>query len=606
MLRVSSPLIANTGESGVPKWTEIFLAVSLYLVLTLIATYPAIRYLNVYPIGGGDTTQNIWNLWWVRLSMSRGNGLPFYTTMLYYPDGVSLAYHTLDLFNGWLAFPLQTWLRMGLPATFNTISLMTFVASGASMYLLLRSMTKSQTAAFVAGLIFTFSPFRMSRVVFGNLEVYSTQFIPLLVWFLARAAMTHQWRDAVGAACAMMLTAWCSLELAFGLGLLAIFLFAFDVSNTRHLMVKLKWWMLFGILAGVSVLVVALPMIHDYPDFQDQMDQYGAAVWNSADLAGFFVPDHQTAPLIERLAPQFITRAIEKMYATFYGNPHEKTVFVGYSVLAMVILSLSVTRSPIVRRWALIAVAFFVLCLGPVLHVAGQPVCPMPYTLFFHIPLVQFGRTPSRLALFLMLALAIIVGYGCASLEKQEGKWGKWATVLVGVLVFAEFLIVPVRLDSHVAEIPDYYYQLANEQQDGAILDVPVDLYGAQGPAGKYMLYQTVHHKPIVGGYISRTPSNVLRLFEEFPLLYQLRARIYDDDEPFIFSPDILAHGLEDLRALHIQYVVLHIDELSAEDSRVVGGALSALLPAPRYQDDRIVVWQLDVAATAADYSPSR
>lgn len=594
MLRGSRQSITNTDESESPKWAEIFLVALLYLVLALVATYPAVRHLNACLIGRGDTTQNVWNLWWIRLAVSRGNILPFHTTMLYHPDGVSLAYHTLGLFNGWLAFPLQTWLKMGLPATFNTISLLTFVASGSSMYLLLRSMTKSQTAALVAGLVFTFSPFRMSRVAFGNLEVYSTQFIPLLVWFLTRAAKTHRWRDAVGASVAMTLTAWCSLELAFGAGLLTIFLFVFDVSNVKHLMVKLKWWILFGVF-GTSMSTVALPMIRNYPDFQDQVDQYGAAVWNSADLAGFFIPDNATAPLVKRLGLEFVTQTIEKVYATFYGNPHEKTVFVGYSVLAMVIISLSVTRSSIVRRWSLIAVAFFVLCLGPVLHIAGQSVCPMPYTLFFHIPLVKFGRTPSRLAIFLTLALAIIVGYGCAYLEKQREKWTKWMTVLVGVLVFAEFLIAPVHLDNHVAEIPDYYYQLANENQDGAVLDVPIDLYGAQGPAGKYMLYQTVHQKPIAGGYISRTPSKVLRLFES-PLLYQLRARIYADDEPFVFSPDIMTCGLEDLHSLRVQYVILHKDELSVDDSQVINRALLALLSAPEYQDNRIIVWQLDMA----------
>jgi len=258
----------------------------------------------------------------------------------------------------------------------------------------------------------------------------------------------------------------------------------------------------------------------------------------------------------------------------------------------MTVVSLFVARSAITRRWLIVAAVFFVLCLGPVLHVTGNPLCPMPYGLFSLLPLVKFGRTPSRLAIFLMLALAIIVGYGCATLERRW-RWFKWITILVGALIFVEFLIVPMRLDIRAAAVPAYYYQLAREDGELAVLDVPIDLYGAQGPAGDYMLYQTVHQKPIVGGYISRTPRKVLRLFER-PFLYQLRARIYNDDQPYLFSPEAMAQGLEDLRSLNIQYVILHKNKLSVEESRVVSMALVTLLSDPEYEDDAITVWRFD------------
>ncbi len=574
------------------QWFEASIAALLYSFLTLIATYPAVRFLNSRLIGDGDTVQNIWNLWWMRWDVSQGNVFPFYTTMLYHPDGVSLAYHTLAPFNGWLAIFLQTSLGMGLPLTFNVIAFLTFVASGLSMYVLVCSMTGSPTAAFVAGLIFTFSPFRMSRVYLGNLEVYSTQFVPLLAWFLARMNQTRRWRDAVGAAVALSLTGWCSLELAFGTGILTVFLFAFDLYGAKQLIMRLKRWLLFSLLTCIFMLPLILPMIRDYHDFQDQADQSQASVLNSADLLGFFIPDNAIMSLIKRVEPLSVAQKIEQIYATFHGNPCEKTVFLGYSVLVMTVVSLFVARSAITRRWLIVAAVFFVLCLGPVLHVTGNPLCPMPYGLFSLLPLVKFGRTPSRLAIFLMLALAIIVGYGCATLERRW-RWFKWITILVGALIFVEFLIVPMRLDIRAAAVPAYYYQLAREDGELAVLDVPIDLYGAQGPAGDYMLYQTVHQKPIVGGYISRTPRKVLRLFER-PFLYQLRARIYNDDQPYLFSPEAMAQGLEDLRSLNIQYVILHKNKLSVEESRVVSMALVTLLSDPEYEDDAITVWRFD------------
>lgn len=227
------------------------------------------------------------------------------------------------------------------------------------------------------------------------------------------------------------------------------------------------------------------------------------------------------------------------------------------------------------------------------MHIAGRPVLsPMPYELFFHLPLLKFGRSPSRLAIFLMLALAIIVGYGCAALERRWRRF-KWVTVLIGALIFVEFLIIPMRLDNRAVAIPAYYDQLAREDHELAVLDIPIDLYGAQGPAANYMLYQTVHQKPIVGGYISRTPYELLWLFER-PLLSQLRVRIYDDAEPYVFSPDIMARGLQDIHSLDVQYIILHKNELSIENSQIVRTALITLLSNPEYEDNTIVVWQLD------------
>jgi hypothetical protein len=578
---------------------EICGVILLYLLLTLIATFPAVKSLNTRFIGGGDTLVNAWNLWWIRWAVTCKGQAPFHTSMLYHPDGVSLAYHTLNLFNGCLAILFQTVLGLNLITTFNVISLLTFVASGLSTFVLVRSMTGSPTAGLVAGLIFTFSPYRVGRVSFGNLDLYSTQFIPLLVWFLTRMNQTHQWRYAMGAAIALSLTGWCSLELGFGTGILTVFLFVLDLYGTKLLMVRLKRWFLFALLTCVFMSPFILPMARDYPSFQDQTDQSEASASNSADLLGFFIPDNATQPLIKRVGPGLIAREIDRIYATFYGNPSEKTVFLGYSVLAMTIISLCVVRSNAVRRWLLIAIMFFVLCLGPVLRVAGRAVLsPMPYALLFRLPLLKFGRSPSRLAIFLMLAVAIITGCGCAALERRW-EWFKWVTILIGGLIFAEFLIIPLRLDSRAVSIPAYYDLLAEKNQKLAILDIPIDLYGAQGPAPQYMLYQTVHQKPIVGGYISRTPTRLLQMLER-PFLYQLRARVYNDAEPYEFSPGVVAQGLEDLHSLNVQYIILHKSELSAEDCQTVRLALGALLSEPVHEDGAIVVWRLDAAVDNA------
>lgn len=577
-----------------PWWLEAAVVLACYSLLTVIATYPAIRFLDTRLMGSGDTLHNMWNLWWTRWAAAHGNFYPLHTSMLYHPDGVSLAFHTLQLFNGWLAVVCGTVLSM--TETYNFISLLTFVGSGLAMYTLVRSATGSRMAALVAGIIFTFSPFRMSRVFYGNSNLYSTQFIPLVVWSLARMSKDHRRRYAIGAAVLFWLTAMCSLDLAAGTGILVVMLFAFDMWDMRGRTLRLKNWGLFALVTGALMCSVVLPMVWDVEQFLHESGRVAQPVAGSADLVGFFVPDATVTPSVLRFGSPAVARGIQRVYAQFGGNPCEKTVFLGYTVLAMTALSVGLARSSAVRRWLVIAGVFFLLCLGPIVRVGGLDTLPnIPYMLLHKLPLYGLAAGPSRLAGFLMLSLAMVVGHGCAALQRRIA-WGGWATALVGLVIFVEFLMVPLRLDARVADVPSYYYDLAKQDVSGAILDVPVDVYGAQGPASEYMLYQTVHHHPIVGGYISRTPEQALRVFE-LPLIHELRARIYDDRQPYAFVPEVIAGGLEDLRSLNVEYVILHYDQLSDGDGRLVRATLSALLGDAEYEDNIIAVWRVPQGA---------
>lgn len=575
---------------------EAILVFFLFTLLTLIATFPLLLHFDVAVIGGGDTSQNAWNLWWVQQGLSRGELFPYDTQAIYHPLGISLAYHPLGVLNGWISFFLQG-LGLSLVSTYNAITVLTFTGTGLTTYFLVASLTQNRGAALVAGIIFTFAPIRMSRLFFGNLEMYSTQFIPLMVLFFLVMLKTGRHRYAFLASLFFAMTAWCSLYLAYGAGLLIVMLFISGLISARTdlriwLWTQSKALLLFAITTLILVLPVILPMGLNYSDFQDQSDQMAAATSNSADLLGFFVPDRTTDPLSVRFSPSFRS-FVENTYATFYGNPAEKTVFLGYTVIATVLVSLFMVRRKGFLQWQIMAAIFFLLCLGPVLHIGGQQLLShLPYEWLGSIPFVSFGRSPSRFAIFLMLALAVISGYGLATLERKNKSF-RWLTLTMGILIFMEFLIVPVRMDMRFAQIPSFYSALAEieNQTNWAILDVPVDLIGAQGPAGEYMLYQTSHQKPIVSGYISRTPTHITQIFES-PFIYELRARIYGDTAPFDLDETFFAQAPLELRRLNIEYVVLHRWTLNPLDFDTLSVAFTALLADPIYEDDQITVWR--------------
>jgi len=164
-------------------------------LLTLVMTYPLIRrFTSAIPGDGFDGWQNYWNLWWVRQALLVEHTHPWFTDMLYAPVGVSLLFHTLNLFNGLTTLPIQ--LAWGLFPAYNSAVLFSFAMSGLGAYLLARTVLgprSSRLAAFAAGIIFTFSPFHIAHLL-GHMQVISMEWVPFFALYLLRA-VESEWAN---------------------------------------------------------------------------------------------------------------------------------------------------------------------------------------------------------------------------------------------------------------------------------------------------------------------------------------------------------------------------------------------------------------------------
>ena len=97
------------------------LPIGLYLLLTLVMTFPLILGFFDHVIGdGGDAWQNIWNYWWTQHALFSFHN-PYSTPLLYAPYGASLYLHSLNLFNGLVSLPLQV--LFGPIAAYNFVVL---------------------------------------------------------------------------------------------------------------------------------------------------------------------------------------------------------------------------------------------------------------------------------------------------------------------------------------------------------------------------------------------------------------------------------------------------------------------------------------------------
>jgi hypothetical protein len=597
-----------------------------YLALTLLLSWPlAANFTTAIPGDGFDGWQNYWNLWWMREAVLCLQTSPFFTYLLYYPTGASLLFHTLNPFNGLLTMPLQ--LLGGVAVAYNLVVLFSFVVGGFGAYLLAlqtlawtgqeRGPARSmRLAAFVAGIVYTFSPFHFAHLL-GHMQVLSLEWLPFYVLYLLRAWQSPQrrWGDALKAGFFLALTGLCDWYYVLYLLLftaLAVVYFACRRARMWGAGAVSNWGYLLAVplivllLFAVALSPLLVPMVLEARGGEYLIPDPTHGLILSADLLAFFTP------------PQFHPlwgQAARAMSDRFASPPSEHTVFAGYVPLLLGLAALvALWREPLARFWGLNLAAFFILALGPVLHVGGRTdflapglEIPLPYRLVnAAIPFMYLVRSLSRFDVMVMLSLGVLVALGLrwlsACLENSFGGFARhgfghgytdWRaairvirgkSVLGFCLIFIclEFLAVPYPLSP--IDTPPFFHELAQEPGQFAVVALPMDW-----DRPNVLLYQTVHGKPLISAYTSRT--NPLSIVERTPLFQHWRFL-----GPDIIEADLGAIGIGVLNTFDVRYVVLDMWQMPPGPEREATLAITerALAGAPlAYEDGRLVVYRV-------------
>ena len=156
-----------------------------YGALTIALTYPlALHWRTRLPGNDHDAWQNVWNFWWVRQALGRGQW-PWHTDLLYAPDGAPLYLHTLNILNGILSLPVQ--LALGPIAAYNAVVFCSFTLAAYFAYLLVRFVTGSAAAGLVGGCIYGFSGYQFGHYYLGQTNLLASEWLPAFVLCLLAA-----------------------------------------------------------------------------------------------------------------------------------------------------------------------------------------------------------------------------------------------------------------------------------------------------------------------------------------------------------------------------------------------------------------------------------
>lgn len=496
--------IAERGDRARPRAGGGLLATAGYTLLTVAATHPlAVRLGSAVPGDGTDAWFHLWNLWWVRRALLELHTNPYVCPFVYHPDGASLLFHSLALAPALVAIPIVG--LVGLTAAYGLLAAASFVASAEGARRLFLEVAGDdgsparRLAAFLCGAFFAFSAYRFTHLL-GHLDLLSTFVLPFSALHLVRTWRRPGWKDPLAASLWLAVTPLCAwyywLHLVFLTG--ALLLLGAIVERGRRDLVAAERRVAAALAASlVWIAPLLVPMLRRGAAAGALPAPGAAALASSADLLGFVVPS-PLHPLVGPVVQPLWHRLIGA------GNRTEAVVFLGFVPLA-----LAAWAPPGVerRRWAAVLVAFLVLALGPVLHVAGATatIGGRPLALPYHylveraLPFASVLRAPSRFVAVATLALALLAGMGASRWLARRAAPRAAAALLVA-LAIAENAVVP--FPSSAASASALYERLRADPRDAAILEVPIADDPARFP--RRMLLQTIHQKRVFGGYLSR------------------------------------------------------------------------------------------------------
>ena len=503
-------------------------ATLVYAALTIALTWPFAAQLHL--MDAGDSAFFAWEIGWeVHALETDPAQLPH--ANIFWPLRYTLGLDEPVLGTTLLGAPLALFTNDAV-LLYNVVRLLTFLASALAAYALARELGAGEWIALLAGALFAFSPIRTDQL--AHLSTLGTQWWPLAVLFVIRFAKGDRTRDALLAALFFVLA-----FLACGYhGVIA----AAVMPPVLLVLFWRRWdrWQkgaLAGLLAGLALLPVyllhrqALEPEH-YARGTEETVQYAASLetflatssWNRL-YAPLTDPFRIEGP--NKLFPGLVVPALVAVAAAVAVRRKQRP---GREAIAL----------------AVMLVAAALVALGPRVRAFGHDLGPGPWALLRELfPLFRNIRVTSRAGVFIALPLVMLAAM---ALQKLRPKAAGLA--LLALAAMAETVIAPIpmptwsrQVDSR-KEAPAVYRWLAQLPGRDPIVELPMlDVYGLRRrPAfheSVYMVWSTLHWKPLANGYAGIEPREYVALREA--------ARFFPAEDV-----------LQRLRAMGVRYVIVH------------------------------------------------
>jgi hypothetical protein len=270
-----------------------------------------------------------------------------------------------------------------------------------------------------------------------------------------------------------------------------------------------------GAAAFVAGGFAAAPVLaaHSVGDAMDAPPIFWRTGPQGADLLALILP-HANHP--------FMPDMVRGWLAAHPGGLIEQSA--SLSLVALLVIAGAIWRTSWRPswRWSAAAIAFALMSMGPFVFVAGVNThIPTPWALLRYVPLISDARMPSRMAIVATMAVAMIFAAALNAWTTRAPRRRAWILVGVAALLWVDLMPAPRTL--FAAGVPSLYSRIAADPRPITVLALPTGVRDGLASLGNFtahsQFFQTVHGKPIVGGYLSRTTPARREAFQDHPVL---------------------------------------------------------------------------------------
>ena len=502
------------------------------LALAVLHTWP----LAANPGGlsrhdNADTMLNEWAVAWVAHQAPRAP-LHLFDANIFFPEPRTLAFSEHLVVQGAMAAPVS-WLGASPVLAYNLLVVAGLALSAWAMWVVVRRWTGSTAAGAVAGSLLAFNAHTLTRL--PHVQALHLEFLPFVLLALDNLLVRRRVRDAVMLGVAAALQALTSnYLLVFTAVAVAVAALARGAEWVRPAPGRTA--ALFTLASGIGALLVA-PFL--YPYYAAQHEQ---GLTRTLDEVARYSSTWR----------DYLSTAGRLHYAWWSHRFAEGTtaLFPGAAATALALIGLLAApgwRDPRIRMVAAIGVVGLALSFGPAL--------PGYSALYRWVPLLQGVRGAARFGFLLLVAVAVLAGYGVAAIHARVGSGRRWPAMvaLIFVAVNAEALRAPLTFRPFTG-IPRIYQSL-RDPSVAAVAEFPFYTPATILRNAPYVLNSTAYWKPLVNGYSGFVPRRY--------------AGIADALRGF---PDERSHA--QLVALGVTHVVVHLDAFG-ERAAAMHAALS-------------------------------
>jgi len=447
------------------------------------------------PLGRADAMLTSYMLAWSSHAL-RTNPLGLFDANVFHPLRWTFAFSENLVASGLLVTPIDLVWRNPV-VDHNALVIASFVLAGTGTALLVRELGGGIPAAWLAGALVAFNPFRFATI--GHVHALSTHWMPFALLALHRCL--RRGRGAVAVAVTIALVALSSVYYAYFFFIAVAVLMAADWALGCPAAPGGRRRALAGIAAAGTVTAAMLVPYLIARDIYGLVQDTGQAFWFEARAITY------VGAVVEPLA------YARQRYVAHQNPP----TVIGIAMLPLLVLGLAASAPAWRggRRTAtahlVMAVALALVSLGPVMQwrpsLEGGP--PGPWALLAAIvPGFAALRVPARACTVVVLVAAVFAAFGAEILwrrARDQRRQTGVALLLVTVALLEgwrpPFEVVSVPWSK--TGIPPVYDWLARQPGREAMLELPI---GMPAEDAASMLMSTRHWRPLVNGYSGFAP----------------------------------------------------------------------------------------------------